>query len=198
MKKLNLILVVLLAIMYSSCTVEKRQYMSGYHVEWHHKNKDIKGKGQEESLEKAAAIAEKSTEEIAAVESFESNSTPAVAANTDFVAEKAASEKAEARNVIQKAKYKALVKMADRVVPETTVKMATQMKSESTSINAIQSASESSATDELLLIVLAIFLPPLAVYLYEGSWTKRCTVNLILSLLCGIPGIIHALIVILE
>ena len=52
--------------------------------------------------------------------------------------------------------------------------------------------------DKVLLIVLAFFLPPLAVYLYEGEWTKRCTTNLILTLLCGLPGLIHALIVILE
>ncbi|MFM7725054.1 MAG: YqaE/Pmp3 family membrane protein [Bacteroidota bacterium] len=49
-----------------------------------------------------------------------------------------------------------------------------------------------------VLVLLAILIPILAVYLYEGSWTKRCTVNLILCLLCGIPGMIHALIVVLE
>ena len=48
-----------------------------------------------------------------------------------------------------------------------------------------------------VLVLLALFIPLLAVYLYEGSWTKRCTVNLILCLLCGLPGVIHALIVVL-
>jgi uncharacterized membrane protein YqaE (UPF0057 family)/GTP:adenosylcobinamide-phosphate guanylyltransferase len=52
-------------------------------------------------------------------------------------------------------------------------------------------------TDTVLLVILALLLPPLAVYLYEGSWTGRCTLNLILTLLCGIPGVIHALIVVL-
>jgi uncharacterized membrane protein YqaE (UPF0057 family) len=52
-------------------------------------------------------------------------------------------------------------------------------------------------TDTILLVILALLLPPLAVYLYEGAWTGRCTLNLILTLLCGIPGVIHALIVIL-
>ncbi|MGM0479626.1 MAG: YqaE/Pmp3 family membrane protein [Bacteroidota bacterium] len=52
--------------------------------------------------------------------------------------------------------------------------------------------------DRILLVVLCFFVPPLAVYLYEGSWTQQCTVNLILTLLCGLPGIIHALIVVLE
>ena len=57
-------------------------------------------------------------------------------------------------------------------------------------------------TDTVLLVLLAVFLPiigaPLAVYLYEGYWTERCTINVILSLLCGLPGVIHAIIVIFE
>ena len=52
--------------------------------------------------------------------------------------------------------------------------------------------------DEVLLIVLCFLLPPLAVYMYEGRWTSRCTLNLVLTLLCGIPGVIHALIVVLS
>lgn len=49
----------------------------------------------------------------------------------------------------------------------------------------------------LLLVILALLLSPVAVYLYEGSWTNRVTLNLILYLLCGLPGVIHALVVIL-
>jgi len=61
---------------------------------------------------------------------------------------------------------------------------------------------QGSNTDIALLLILAIFIPvigpPFAVYFYEGYWSDRCTVNLLLSLLCFIPGMIHALIVILE
>jgi uncharacterized membrane protein YqaE (UPF0057 family) len=50
----------------------------------------------------------------------------------------------------------------------------------------------------ILYVILAFIIPPLAVFLYEGSeWTQRCTINLILTLLCGIPGLIHALVIIL-
>lgn len=52
-------------------------------------------------------------------------------------------------------------------------------------------------TDLVLLVILAILLPPVAVFLYEDSWTSRCTLNLILTLLCFFPGMIHALVVIL-
>ncbi|MEO6691235.1 MAG: YqaE/Pmp3 family membrane protein [Saprospiraceae bacterium] len=51
--------------------------------------------------------------------------------------------------------------------------------------------------DKLLLVIIALFLPPLAVYLYFGKWNGTCWLNLILTLLFFIPGFIHALIVIL-
>lgn len=52
--------------------------------------------------------------------------------------------------------------------------------------------------DRVVIIILCFFIPPLAVYLHEGSWTSRCTINLILTLLCGLPGVIHALLVVLK
>jgi uncharacterized membrane protein YqaE (UPF0057 family) len=48
----------------------------------------------------------------------------------------------------------------------------------------------------LLLILLVPFGTTISMYLYEGSWTGRVTANLLLTLLCGIPGLIHALVVI--
>jgi len=48
----------------------------------------------------------------------------------------------------------------------------------------------------LLLILLVPFGTTISMYLYEGSWTGRVTANLLLTLLCGLPGLIHALVVI--
>lgn len=48
--------------------------------------------------------------------------------------------------------------------------------------------------EQILLIVLCFLLPPLAVYLANGPWV----LNLILTLLFWIPGVIHALIVVLA
>lgn len=47
--------------------------------------------------------------------------------------------------------------------------------------------------DTLLLVIIALFIPPLAMYLLEGSWTFNCTINLILTLFFLVPGVIHAL-----
>lgn len=49
----------------------------------------------------------------------------------------------------------------------------------------------------ILLVILAILLPPLAVYLYENAITTKFWISLILTLLFWVPGIIYALLVVL-
>lgn len=55
------------------------------------------------------------------------------------------------------------------------------------------------ATDDntILLVILAILLPPAAVAVYEGI-TTRFWISLLLTLLFFLPGLIYALIVVLE
>lgn len=48
-------------------------------------------------------------------------------------------------------------------------------------------------TDTILLVILAILLPPLAVFLVYNEIGTPFLVNLILTLLFWIPGVIHAL-----
>jgi uncharacterized membrane protein YqaE (UPF0057 family) len=49
----------------------------------------------------------------------------------------------------------------------------------------------------VVLIILAILLPPLAVYLKSGA-DKTLVINIILCFLFWIPAIIHALIVVTK
>ncbi len=49
----------------------------------------------------------------------------------------------------------------------------------------------------LLLVIIAILLPPLAVFLHEGALNTKFWLSLLLTLLFFIPGIIYALVVIL-
>ncbi len=51
--------------------------------------------------------------------------------------------------------------------------------------------------NNLLLIILAILLPPLAVFLQKGAG-KDLLINIILCLFFWLPGIIHALWVITK
>ena len=59
-------------------------------------------------------------------------------------------------------------------------------------------AGKEPSTNTLLLVILAILLPPLAVYLHEGEINGKFWLNLILTLLFFLPGVIHALIVVLS
>ncbi len=53
------------------------------------------------------------------------------------------------------------------------------------------------STNTVLLAILAILLPPLAVYLHEGEINNRFWISLVLTLLFWLPGVIYALIVVL-
>lgn len=53
-------------------------------------------------------------------------------------------------------------------------------------------------TSLLLLVILAILLPPLAVYLKEGEINSRFWISLILTLLFWVPGVIFALLIVLD
>ena len=56
---------------------------------------------------------------------------------------------------------------------------------------------ENNDTNKLLLIIIAFFIPPLAVGLKRGLGTSLL-INIILTLLLWLPGFIHALIVIMN
>jgi len=62
---------------------------------------------------------------------------------------------------------------------------------------AAKKAGAEPSTNTLLLVILAILLPPLAVYLHEGALNSRFWLSLILTLLFWLPGVIYALIVVL-
>jgi uncharacterized membrane protein YqaE (UPF0057 family) len=52
--------------------------------------------------------------------------------------------------------------------------------------------------DKVVLIILAILLPPLAVYLHQGEINGKFWISLLLTLLFILPGIIYALLVVLD
>jgi len=51
--------------------------------------------------------------------------------------------------------------------------------------------------NKIVLVILAIFIPPLAVYLKTND-VKTTLINLVLSFFFWIPGVIHALWTVLK
>lgn len=61
-----------------------------------------------------------------------------------------------------------------------------------------QKATGEASTNTILLVILALILPPLAVYLHENAINGKFWLSLLLTLLFFIPGVIYALIVVLS
>ncbi len=49
----------------------------------------------------------------------------------------------------------------------------------------------------VLLVILALFIPPLAVFLHQGEINSKFWISLLLTLLFVLPGVIYALVVVL-
>lgn len=72
-----------------------------------------------------------------------------------------------------------------------------EVKKEIKAFKAAKKANGEPSTNTLLLVILAILLPPLAVYLHQGEINNKFWISLILTLLFFVPGVIYALIVVL-
>lgn len=58
-------------------------------------------------------------------------------------------------------------------------------------------ANATGSNDKVLLAILAILLPPLAVYLHQGTTNDTFWISVLLTLLFWLPGVIFALITVL-
>lgn len=72
-----------------------------------------------------------------------------------------------------------------------------EVKKEIKAFKAERKAGNEPNTNTLLLVILAILLPPLAVYLYEDEINNRFWISLVLTLLGWLPGVVYALVLIL-
>jgi uncharacterized membrane protein YqaE (UPF0057 family) len=72
-----------------------------------------------------------------------------------------------------------------------------QARSEFKAFKAARKAGKDADSNTILLAILAILLPPLAVFLYEGEINNRFWISLLLTIIFWVPGVIYALILIL-
>lgn len=112
------------------------------------------------------------------------NQTVAVVGPTKATAEKEMMEKAKDF----KSEWKSLSKK-ERKTKRKAARKAIK--------NAKKAKKAGEVSDTTLLVLIAIFIPFLAVGLYDGI-TNRFWISLLLTLLFWLPGFIYALIVILE
>jgi len=185
MKTKNLLWLALLGLAVS-CTVSKRIDKWGYKV----------------SLNKNHQ-SELSNEEVAVVPMTEQTNSTLQTVQLEPVVSLVETARVEPTAEVNSPKVTAqAVKMVNANQTNAPVAMKLNKKAERimAKLNSNEAkASNSNRTDTWVYIVLMLLVPfgtTISMYLYEGSWTKRVTTNLILTFLCGLPGFIHALVVI--
>jgi uncharacterized membrane protein YqaE (UPF0057 family) len=201
MKKLLLaVLVVGFAI--SSCSIEKRLHQKGFNVEW---NKNL-GSLKKDKKEKQDFVSSEAVEEIAVVSH---KSTKATSVNNNsaisvdgvtlnesndasvFVEDNTTNEvNSEVSSVVNNTK-------TEKVNSSSKASSSKEVASNKT-MNSTKIVKKSNNKDVStgLLYVLCFFIPWLAVGLATDWDVKTVVINLLWTCLCGIPGIIHAIIIV--
>lgn len=194
-------LVVFLASCAGNMTVAKKRYSSGYNISLFNKD-DQKAHeaGQKAKAEREAKKFEKrwSSVQTPSLEAKSVVDGQAVANATAPQLESVVLTKDNNETMTAEAQVRAIDDVAKEVLPtlKGVKKLAFKkaLKKAKKNIENAKSA-EPSGLIYILLILLVPFGTTISVYLSEGSeWTKKVTTNLILTLLCGLPGLIHALI----
>ena len=201
MKKLLLaVLVVGFAI--SSCSIEKRLHQKGFNVEW---NKNL-GSLKKDKKEKQDYVSSEAVEEIAVV-SNKTTKAPSVNNNSAisvdgvtlnesndasvFVEDITTNEvNSEVSSVVNNTK-------TEKVNSSSKVSSSKEVASNKTmnSTKIVKKANNKDVSKGLLYL-LCFFIPWLAVGLATDWDIKTVVINILWTCLCGIPGIIHAIIIV--
>lgn len=197
MKK-SIYLVVALSLVLGACSVEKRIYNSGYHVVW--KNKNISAKNDDQIVK----IEDKNDFNDDLVENEGVNNTAHEASFEQPKSDVFSIKKQE--NISNNSTKKAVKKTPyfNKNV-ESSIGFVSKNKSHALSkVNTIKKAikkangSSSQDVDITLLYILCFFIPFLAVGLATDWDVNKVLINLLLSILCFIPAIIHAIIIVKD
>lgn len=185
-----LTLIVAAALFLSSCSsvsLTQRKYNKGFHFEW------VTNQKADGKVEKPRTV--NPTSNVVVLNNIQNstseNQTPSITqpmVDHSFITQ---SVKVKPFNIVK------FMKEAKKINNLTTHNEVITSKtfSKTTYLKAIQNT-KGGALDPVLLIILAIFIPPVAVFLYDNGVTSRFWLNLILTILGWVLGAIHALIVV--
>ncbi|HEU4717941.1 MAG TPA: YqaE/Pmp3 family membrane protein [Bacteroidia bacterium] len=183
MKKILLFGSAFLALVFafSSCSMEKRHYMKGYHIEWFDQAKKTDANTTQ------AVVARQETVTPVSIQPKQASSAVA-AANT--VPVPVATVK-PARSFTPAGSGNAKTVTARNTAAKVQHAAASHAN---TLVNKAAKSSKNGGPDKALLIVLCFFIPWLAVGLATDWDVKRVIICLLLGFLLCIPGIVYAII----
>lgn len=191
-KNFSLIALVIAGV-FTSCTIEKRLYNYGYHVEWKKNNRHADAE-ESVNLEKTAqeqkeAVKQPKKEaqplDVAPINVETKHEVKAVSNDTpEAIATKKSTPATYSKKNTASAKVKPVSKFKQDLAKKAITKAVNK---------------KSSSSDDIpigLLYVLCFVFPCLAVG-FATDWDMgKVLLNFLLTLLCVIPGIIHACVVV--
>jgi uncharacterized membrane protein YqaE (UPF0057 family) len=201
MKKL-LLAVLLVGFAISSCSIERRLHQKGFNVEW---NKNL-GSLKKDKKEKQDFVSSEAVEEIAVVNN-KTTKAPSVNNNSSISVDGVTlNESNDASVIVEDNTTNEVNSEVSSVVNNTkTEKVNSSSKASSSkevatnkTMNSTKIVKKANNKDvsKGLLYLLCFFIPWVAVGLATDWDVKTVVINLLWTCLCGIPGIIHAIIIV--
>lgn len=195
MKKINqLSFVVLVAVLtLSACTMQKRVYNRGFHIEW------LESKGSDKVAAVHAKKAEKKQGQTSEQTIANKTDNTTDENNMDLVVEETktvmtAVEETKTEAVSAPKVFFKSSKVAQKMLTQKSNTLAKPMVK--AAVKHMTKPNKTADSEMILLYVLCLFIPPLAVGLATDWDSTPVISNILWCLLCGLPGIIHAFIVV--
>lgn len=197
MKKILLVAASILFLV-ASCTVEKRVYRNGFNVQWHAMNGHSKKDKSTEitSTEEVATVAKvvispKENSKTASVYELPTQEVVAVAQNDEA--------SIQTNSIATTPQVVSVKGMADQTISinQKNKEVKQISKQEMKALHkAVKSQKQSDDVPVGLLYALCFFVPFVAVGIVTDWDVPTVLINILWTALCGIPGIIHAFIVV--
>ncbi|MFN5324167.1 MAG: YqaE/Pmp3 family membrane protein [Bacteroidota bacterium] len=189
----------LLSILSISCSFEKRLYNRGYHIDWVSKNRSV--------IIPTQTIEDRGGSRTSDSLSYQTlNNLPTQRENVFFKKEAKTAMSVDYDTPVYAQSAPALIatptpmsKVINTMGPPASQTQLITADLLPKNKKLVRKFLRNTDDDQLLLVILALLLPPLSMYMYEGNrWTDKCTLNLVLTILCWVPGVVHALLTILD
>ena len=176
-----LLLTLITIIGITSCTMEKRHYQSGYYIDWKNNVKNT-------------AVERTKTDNVDKINSKTIDQSPfSASTNEDIVL---TSSKTSDIAIIKTESNSNIVKASEKAKTKLTVKDQIKVVKAVNNMKKSAKHGDADGIPTVILFILAVLLPPIAVGLVTDWDLEETLINVGLTFLCWLPGIVHALIVV--
>ena len=182
---------------FSSCTMEKRVYNDGYHISWKNGKNPIAEKNASNVIKEIKTISNNAVEFPETAPVLVENSLATTVSDENLIASIDNTIPVPTRNTVSFITNNNSAKVKSNTASEN--KSVVNTATDNNKKESKKSKKSKKSGDDIptgLLYVLCFFIPVLAVG-FATDWDVTPVVsNLLWTLLCGVPGIIHAIIVV--